>query len=97
VARASAVGERRLFNYPSRYAEEVKINRREVVQGMALGAVPLLCRSAPARARWRAHGRTTRPTSSGTQAGPKFSGGPGDNATAQWIADELRGAGYEVQ
>jgi hypothetical protein len=28
--------------------------------------------------------------------GPKFSAGPGDVATAQWIAGRLRGAGYRV-
>jgi hypothetical protein len=29
--------------------------------------------------------------------GDKFSGGPGDNATAQWIAGRLRKAGYRVE
>jgi hypothetical protein len=29
--------------------------------------------------------------------GAKFSGGPGDNATAQWVADRLRGSGYRVE
>jgi hypothetical protein len=29
--------------------------------------------------------------------GDKFSAGPGDNATAQWVANRLRGSGYRVE
>ena len=29
--------------------------------------------------------------------GPKFSGGPGDNATARWTAERLRSLGYKVE
>lgn len=75
------------------------VNRREAMQGIALGAVPLA---------WPFGARAQRggdPVTAQVQAdlvrhaelGPKFSGGPGDNATAQWIADELRGSGYEVE
>jgi hypothetical protein len=74
-------------------------NRREVVQGIALGAVPLVY---PFGARAQRGGD---PMASQLHAdlvrhaelGPKFSAGPGDNATAQWIADELRETGYDVQ
>ncbi|RPI61846.1 MAG: hypothetical protein EHM50_05000, partial [Lysobacterales bacterium] len=74
------------------------INRREVVQGIALGAAPL---AWPFGARAQ---RSGDPLTAQVHAdlvrhaelGPKFSGGPGDNATAQWIAGELRGTGYEV-
>jgi len=66
---------------------------------MALGAVPLLY---PLGARAQRGGE---PLAAQLQAdlvrhaelGPKFSAGPGDNAAARWIADELRGSGYEVQ
>ena len=66
---------------------------------MALGAVPLLY---PLGARAQRGGE---PLAAQLQAdlvrhaelGPKFSAGPGDNAAARWIADELRGTGYEVQ
>ena len=75
------------------------INRREVVQGIALSAVPL---AYPFAARAQRGGD---PLAAQLQAdlvrhaelGPKFSGGPGDNATAQWIADELGKTGYDVQ
>ena len=75
------------------------INRREVMQCMALGTVPLLY---PFSARAQRGGV---PLAAQLQAdlvrhaelGAKFSGGPGDNATAQWIADELRATRYEVE
>jgi hypothetical protein len=77
----------------------VPINRREVMQCMALGTVPLLY---PFSARAQRGGV---PLAAQLQAdlvrhaelGAKFSGGPGDNATAQWIADELRATRYEVE
>ena len=78
---------------------DVPINRREVMQCMALGTVPLLY---PFSARAQRGGV---PLAAQLQAdlvrhaelGAKFSGGPGDNATAQWIADELRATRYEVE
>jgi hypothetical protein len=74
------------------------ISRREAVRGLALGAVPLA---------WPFSARAQRggdPLTAQVQAdlvrhaelGPKFSGGRGDNATAQWIADELRVIDYEI-
>jgi hypothetical protein len=75
------------------------INRREVVQGIALSAVSL---AYPFGARAQRGGE---PLAAQLQAdlvrhaelGPKFSAGPGDHLTAQWIADELREIGYDVQ
>jgi hypothetical protein len=76
----------------------VPISRREVVQGIVLGAAPLFC-PVGARAQRRGgdalaqlHADLVRHA----ELGPKFSGGAGDNATAQWVADELRATGYEV-
>jgi hypothetical protein len=85
---------------PELTEREVRIKRREFVQGMALGAVPL---AYPFVARAQRGGAD--PPAAQLHAdlvrhaglGPKFSGGPGDNATAQWIADELRETGYEVE
>ena len=79
--------------------EDVPINRREVVQGMALGAVPLFC---PFSARAQRGGDALAVQLQAdlvrhAELGPKFSAGPGDNATAQWIAGELRATGYEVE
>jgi hypothetical protein len=75
------------------------INRREAVQGIALGTMSFAW-SFGARAQ-----RGGAPLTAQVQAdlvrhaelGPKFSGGPGDHATAQWIAGELRQTGYEVE
>ena len=79
------------------------ITRRTVLRRLALGAgagalAPLSSR--PARAQdedievvtQRVHADLVRHAS----FGDKFSGGPGDNATATWIASRLRASGYQV-
>lgn len=77
----------------------MQLNRREVVQGIALGAVPLAWPLA-ARAQRGGAALTAQVEADlvrHAELGPKFSGSAGDNATAQWIADELRGIGYAVE
>lgn len=76
--------------------------RRELLTRAALGAAasvlhPLVC---PAEAAQQGDDELTRRLRADLERhasfGPKFSGSPGDLATAAWIAERLRASGYRV-
>jgi hypothetical protein len=79
----------------------MRATRRRVLSsiayGAAAGAVPML-RPRPAAAQEdpAAVSRLAADLAKHASFGEKFSGGPGDRATADWIAGRLRSSGYEV-
>jgi hypothetical protein len=75
--------------------------RRDLLKGMALTGASVASAALP----FRASAQTARPDITAqiradlekhASFGEKFSGGPGDNATADWIAGRLRTSGYRV-
>jgi len=81
----------------------LRATRREVlngiVSGLGAGALPLLSASR-AGAQTGGAALTTKLHADLVQHaafGDKFSGGPGDLATAEWIAQRLRDSGYGVE
>jgi hypothetical protein len=77
----------------------MRTTRRRVLGSMACGAAAaalLRPRFARAQAGGAAVQRLAVDLAKHASFGQKFSGGPGDNATAGWVAGRLRGAGYDV-
>src|SRR3990170_4513203 len=74
----------------------MRVTRRELLNTVAWGAVRP--RVAGAQVETDA---TTRQLQADlvrhAAFGDKFSGGPGDTATAEWVADRLRASGYRVE
>jgi len=76
--------------------------RRELLRGIAWGAGASALSVAPPRARADDDlDAVTRRLRSDLERhasfGDKFSAGPGDTTTAQWVADRLRASGYRVE
>jgi hypothetical protein len=79
----------------------MRATRRRVLSSIAYGAaagvVPLLRpRLAAAQEDPAVVRRLAEDLAKHASFGQKFSGGPGDLATADWVAGRLRGSGYEV-